>query len=104
MIFLDLCQSFEGCTDKPHPEAHRPEWMYDIKEWLQPHSHDLHQHVQPHCFKFVRNHEGKAVMFYRKWSGEAWMGPVRILKASYFFKQPIEVHIYYVLRIHIIVK
>ncbi|CAB4033100.1 Hypothetical predicted protein, partial [Paramuricea clavata] len=73
--FDDLCQSFEGCTNKPHPEAHRPEWMYGIKEWLQPHSNDLHQHVQPHYFKFVRNHEGKAVIFYRKWSGEAWMGP-----------------------------
>lgn len=59
--------------------------MYDIKEWLNPHSHDLHRHVQPHCFKFVRNEKREAVMYYRKWSGEQWMGPIRLLKISVLF-------------------
>ena len=81
-LLLDFCQSFKGCTDKPTPEAHRPDQMYDLKGWFQPHSHDLHRHVEPHCFKFEKNQDGNAVMFYRKWSGEAWMGPVRILKVG----------------------
>ena len=57
--------------------------MFDVKQWLQPHSHELHRHVQPHCFKFVRNENGEAVMFYRKWSGNAWLGPVRVIKVEY---------------------
>lgn len=56
--------------------------MFDIKEWLDPHSDDLHKHVRPHCFKFVKNNKGEAVMYYRKWSGDDWMGPVRLLKVK----------------------
>ena len=32
--------------------------------------------------KCIVYQDGNAVMFYRKWSGEAWMGPVRILKVG----------------------
>lgn len=55
--------------------------MYDLKDWLQHHSHDIHRHVKPHCFKF-ENERREAVMFYRKWSSEQWMGPIRILKVN----------------------
>ncbi|CAB4023645.1 Hypothetical predicted protein [Paramuricea clavata] len=75
-----LCESFEDCTTKPRPRSTKPQKMFDVREWLNAHSHNIHQHVKPHCFKFVRNEKGEAVMFYRKWSGENWMGPVRILK------------------------
>ena len=59
IYFLDLCEAFEGCTDKPCPESHGPGMMYDMKKWLKAHSRDLHKHVEPYCFKFLRNQKGK---------------------------------------------
>ena len=67
---LALKNAFEKCTSKPHPESVNVCNVYDIKEWLNPQSHDLHHHVQPHCFKFVRNEKDQSLMYYRKWSGE----------------------------------
>ena len=67
--------------------------MYDVKEWLSPHSYDIHHHVKPHCFKFVRNEHDKAVMYYRKWSDEKWMGPIRLLKvSSYKYLLQLSIH------------
>ena len=41
----------------------------------------LHEHTHPHCFKFVRGGiDGSSQMFYRKWTGDPWMGPVSVLK------------------------
>ena len=56
--------------------------MYNVKDWLSVHSEEIHEHVQPHCFKFTRNPSGKAVMYYRKWSTDTWMGPVQLLKVK----------------------
>ena len=81
-MFIGLCKLFEQCTDKPHPEAHRPEIIYAIKDWLDPYAEDIHRHVQPHRFNFEKNANGKAVMFYRKWGGESWLGPVQLLKVN----------------------
>ena len=82
---LDLREAYEQCSSKPNPESSCPSKMYDVKEWLDPHSDDLHKHVKPHCFKFVRDNTNKAVMYYRKWSGEDWMGPVQLLKVIEYF-------------------
>ena len=83
VYIIDLCRSFEQCSSKPHPETKQPQRYYDIKDWLNPHSVDIHQHVKPHCFKFVKNGNNEAVMYYRKWSGEPWMGPIRLLKVTH---------------------
>ena len=86
-IYTDLTKAFEQCSSKPLPKSMIAKKMYDIKGWLAPHSMDLHQHVQPHCFKFANNEKNEAVMFYRKWSGERWTGPVRLLKVCIFIRQ-----------------
>lgn len=80
IITLDIRKAYEECSNKPHPESRCLSKIYDFKEWLDAHSDGLHKHVRPHCFKFVRNEENKAVMYYRKWSDDEWMGPVRLLK------------------------
>ena len=55
LYILDLKNAFEKCTSTPHPESVTLPNVYDTKEWLNPHSYDLHHHVKPHCFKFVKN-------------------------------------------------
>ena len=53
--------------------------IFDINSmWMKTCRENLHEHVHPHCFKFMK--VSKVVMYYRKWSGDKWMGPVTILK------------------------
>ena len=61
--------------------------MFDVKSWISPHIKDgqIHENKTPLCFKFVKDeHSGKALMFYRHWSHEDWMGPVKILSVSIY--------------------
>ncbi|XP_028416665.1 uncharacterized protein LOC114540736 [Dendronephthya gigantea] len=78
----DIRKAFEECCNKPYPESDCLSCIYDIKKLLDGHSEDLHNHVKPHCFKFVRNEKNKAVMYYRKWSDDEWMGPISLLKST----------------------
>ena len=44
-------------------------FMYDIKEWMENVSvQSMSGHIHQHQFKLVRGEDGKAEMFYKKWS------------------------------------
>lgn len=59
----------------PHPDTWQISCMFDVGSWANGHIEEINNHTKSQCFKFVRNESGKAVMFYRKWSHEEWMGP-----------------------------
>lgn len=80
---LDMQEAMQNCIQNIKVLSFLLDAVYDIKEWLQSHAEQLHDHTQPKCFKFVRNSIGKCEMFYRNYSHMAWEGPVVILKVSY---------------------
>ena len=47
--------------------------IYDFKSWLSPQINTPHNHTMPHYFMFQCNDQGKAVMYYRKWSSDQWL-------------------------------
>lgn len=83
LILEGLLAVLEASRDNPHPEAYLLPAVFEVKAWIGPATADVHGHVKPHCFKFVRDDAGKAIMFYRKWSHEEWMGPIQMLKVQY---------------------
>ena len=58
--------------------------LFDVKTWIIKalESGQMHEHSVPHCFKFILGEDGKVNMWYRKWSHNAWLGPLEILKVS----------------------
>jgi hypothetical protein len=56
----------------PSPSVHCVAQVYNIKDWLMPHLHNIHGHTQPLCFKFTRDENNKAIMRYRHWSTDPW--------------------------------
>ena len=80
-IVADLFGDVQNCVSSPHPEPFRLQQVFNVDAWLKPHLTTLHEHTHPHCFKFACEGETmKAVMYYRKWSSDDWMGPVQVLK------------------------
>ena len=75
-------KAVEDCMNNPHPETFQMRHMFDVGAWVEGQVEEIHHHTKPHCFKFIRNEAGKAVMYYRKWSGEEWMGPIQMLKVD----------------------
>lgn len=45
----------------------------DIKAWLTTVMNTPEKHSNPHNFLFRRNLQGKAQMYYRNWSSDAWL-------------------------------
>ena len=64
----------------PTPKPYLLQRVYDIRSWIESHAVELHAHTVPKCFKFELNDAGKAVMYYRNWSHEQWLGPIVVLK------------------------
>jgi len=82
---IDMQEAMKNCIQNIRVLPFLLDAVYDIKEWLQSHAEQLHDHTQPKCFKFVRNVSGKCEMSYRNYSHMPWEGPVVILKVSCTF-------------------
>ena len=80
IIFADLLEAMKNCLQIIKVFPFLLEVVFDIKEWLTPFSEELHSHTQPKCFKFLRNEQGKCVMFYRNYSHVQWEGPQQLLE------------------------
>lgn len=59
-------------SSKPNPDAKLLDGVWDIKSWLEPYMSQMKFHSKYICFKFVRNVNEKAEMFYRRFSGMPW--------------------------------
>jgi len=42
--------------------------MFDVKTWMEPVQRDISGHIHHHQFKIERNEQGRAVLWYKKWS------------------------------------
>ena len=58
------------------------EEVYNIREWIAPHLEEIHYHTEPHIFMFKKDGSGKAVMQYKFWSHNDWIGNCVLLKVS----------------------
>ena len=54
------------------PEACLVESVFDVKSWLEPHLHKLHNHSHRHIFRFTRDSTGAVVMHCKDWSGSEY--------------------------------
>ena len=82
-----------NCTDlqkqitqssTPTPTVEVLNTISDVRSWLEPCIDGLNGHSLPHCFKFFLE-DGKAVMYFRHWSSDAWCNAdvaVKLLLAS----------------------
>ena len=82
-----------NCTDlqkqitqssTPTPTVEVLNTVSDVRSWLEPCIDGLNGHSLPHCFKFFLE-DGKAVMYFRHWSSDAWCNAdvaVKLLLAS----------------------
>ncbi len=46
--------------------------IFDVKSWLLPHLHKLHNHSHYHIFRFSRDATGLVVMHYKEWNESQW--------------------------------
>ena len=69
-----------NCTDlqkqitqssTPTPTVEVLNTISNVRSWLEPCIDGLNGHSLPHCFKFFLE-DGKAVMYFRHWSSDAW--------------------------------
>ena len=51
----------------PEIEVVHVDSMFDVKTWMDP-LQDISGHIYHHQFKIERNGEGRAILFYKKWS------------------------------------
>ena len=49
--------------------------VYNVKEWLSPHTEELHAHTQPKSFKFVRDEQATLYNVLQDYSHMKWEGP-----------------------------
>lgn len=82
---IDLLEAMESCLTIIKALPFLLDMVYDIKEWITPHSEELHAHTQPKSFKFVRDEQGHCVMYYRNYSHMRWEGPQRLIKVRIVF-------------------
>lgn len=59
----------------PRPETYEIDEVYDVMEWMKPHTPNLHDHLKVHQFKFERNEHGHTKMFYKEWSTDPFWLP-----------------------------
>jgi hypothetical protein len=48
------------------------EYLFDIRNWIEPHLDEIHGHTAPHVFNFKLNRSKKAELRYKNWSHEPW--------------------------------
>lgn len=48
------------------------EHVFDVKAWLQPHLHKLHNHSHRHIFRFTQGTTGRVVMHCKDWNESEW--------------------------------
>ena len=89
-----MLKAMENCLHTINVRAFLLKDVYNIKEWLTPHAHELHDHTQPKSFKFIRNASGKCEMFYRNYSHMQWEGPVVVLRVSNHKLLAFQKHLY----------
>ncbi|XP_064397846.1 uncharacterized protein LOC135344551 [Halichondria panicea] len=58
-------------SSTPTPTVEVLNTISDVRSWLEPCIDGLNGHSLPHCFKFFLE-DGKAVMYFRHWSSDAW--------------------------------
>ena len=71
----DTARTGEKCTESPHSKAETIliEYVYDIKQWLEPYLTNVKNHVYPHSYKFFKKN-GKVQMKYKAWArDEKWL-------------------------------
>lgn len=57
----------EANQDGARPQYAKIKHMYAIREWLQPHTVELHRLRELHHFRFVRNEDGKCILDFKPW-------------------------------------
>ena len=71
---LDNLENIMEDSYNPHIKVTTLSTVVDVKEWMGDVSNDVSGHIYQHQFKIVRNKEGKAEIFYKKWSlTEKWL-------------------------------
>ena len=56
------------------------EYIYDIRSWLSPFIHEIHNHTIPHVFLFKKGLDGHCEMIYKNWAKDEWILSGRLLK------------------------
>ena len=53
----------------PRAETIQVEYVFDIKQWLEPYLNKIKNHVYPHSFKFSKRN-GQVEMKYKAWAND----------------------------------
>lgn len=62
-----------GKAHTPAAEVHVVDYMFDIKNWIEPCLNSLKNHIYPHSYKFTKRN-GEVVMKYKQWANdESWL-------------------------------
>ena len=67
-VTLDQLRRVIHNSYTPSPFTVYRENIFDIKEWLRPHTATLKHHSNPHAFRFKLNDKGQVEMTYRNWA------------------------------------
>ena len=54
-------------ADTPSAEAVFVDFVYNVKEWIEPCLNNIKNHVNPHCYRFSKR-DGKGEMKYKAWA------------------------------------
>ena len=58
----------------PEIDVKEVDCMFDVKTWMEPVQQEISGHIYHHQFKIERNGEGRARLYYKKWStSKEWL-------------------------------